>query len=97
MFDGKDMAHYVNEGAAGVQIATRFIATNECDASDTFKQVVVNAKREDIRIIKALLECRHVQLTVHCLKGLMQEKPSRQENVMVVLQHVRRMTVYHIA
>ena len=29
VFDGKDMAHYVNEGAAGVQIATRFIATNE--------------------------------------------------------------------
>ena len=36
VFDGKDMAHYVNKGAAGVQIATRFIATNECDASDTF-------------------------------------------------------------
>ena len=53
VFDGKDMAHYVNEGAAGVQIATRFIATNECDASDTFKQAVVNAKREDIRIIKS--------------------------------------------
>mgnify|MGYP002595772512 CR=1 FL=1 len=53
VFDGKDMAHYVNEGAAGVQIATRFIATNECDASDTFKQAIVNAKREDIRIIKS--------------------------------------------
>ena len=53
VFDGKDMAHYVNKGAAGVQIATRFIATNECDASDTFKQAVVNAKREDIRIIKS--------------------------------------------
>ena len=48
-------------------------------------------------LLKVLLECRHVQLTAHCLKGLMQEKPSRQENVMVVLQHVRRMTVYHIA
>ena len=53
VFDGKDMAHYVNEGAAGVQIATRFIATNECDASEYIKQAIVNAKREDIRIIKS--------------------------------------------
>ncbi|MDO5339806.1 MAG: nitronate monooxygenase [Eubacteriales bacterium] len=53
VFDGSDMAHYIKKGAAGVQIATRFIATSECDASDTFKQAVVNAKKEDIRIIKS--------------------------------------------
>lgn len=53
VFDGSDMAHYIKKGAAGVQIATRFIATNECDAADTFKQTVVNAKKEDIRIIKS--------------------------------------------
>jgi len=53
VFDGNDMAHYIKKGATGVQIATRFIATDECDASDTFKQAVVSARKEDIRIIKS--------------------------------------------
>ena len=53
VYDGADMAHYINAGAAGVQIATRFIATQECDAHDTFKQAIVNARKEDIQIIKS--------------------------------------------
>lgn len=53
VYDGKDMARLMGMGAAGVQIATRFIATDECDASDVFKQAIVNAKAEDIRIIKS--------------------------------------------
>lgn len=39
--------------ATGVQMATRFIATNECDASEVFKQVIVEAKKEDVVIIKS--------------------------------------------
>jgi NAD(P)H-dependent flavin oxidoreductase YrpB (nitropropane dioxygenase family) len=38
-------------GAAGVQLATRFIATDECDADLRFKQAVVNAQAKDIKII----------------------------------------------
>lgn len=34
-------------------MATRFIATNECDASEVFKQVIVEAKKEDVVIIKS--------------------------------------------
>ena len=34
-------------------MATRFVATNECDASDEFKQAYVKAKKEDIKIIKS--------------------------------------------
>ena len=51
VYDGADMAKYCKMGAAGIQLATRFIATNECDASDVFKQVIVNARKEDIHII----------------------------------------------
>lgn len=40
-------------GAAGAQIATRFIATEECDAAPAYKQAVVDAKEEDVRIIKS--------------------------------------------
>ena len=46
--DGHDMANMIKIGADGVQIATRFIATNECDASDNYKQIIVDSKEEDI-------------------------------------------------
>lgn len=51
IFTGADMAHYMEMGAAGVQIATRFIATHECDASQGYKDVLLEAKAEDVRII----------------------------------------------
>ncbi len=51
VFDGKDMARFTTLGAAGIQIGTRFIATNECDAHEDYKKVMVNAKKEDVRII----------------------------------------------
>ena len=53
IFDGKDMAEAIKAGADGVQIGTRFIATRECDADDVFKQVIVDSKLDDIRIIKS--------------------------------------------
>ena len=53
VFDGKDIAEAKKAGADGVQIGTRFIATKECDADDVFKQVIVDSKEEDIRIIKS--------------------------------------------
>lgn len=53
VFDGKDMAYFMNKGASGVQIATRFIATKECDASKEYKQIIVEAKKEDIVLVKS--------------------------------------------
>lgn len=53
IFSGKDIAEAIKTGADGVQIGTRFIATEECDASYNFKDVLVNATEEDIRIIKS--------------------------------------------
>jgi NAD(P)H-dependent flavin oxidoreductase YrpB (nitropropane dioxygenase family) len=46
--DGHDMAKMLSVGADGVQIATRFIATHECDASDEYKQMIIDSKEEDI-------------------------------------------------
>ncbi|MFR9255150.1 MAG: nitronate monooxygenase [Merdibacter sp.] len=45
-------------GADGVQMATRFIATYECDAADSFKQAVLQCTKEDIRLIKSPAACR---------------------------------------
>ena len=53
IWDGKDIKKFLDLGASGVQIATRFVATNECDASNEFKQAYVNAKKDDIKIIKS--------------------------------------------
>lgn len=53
IYNGQDIASYLNLGASGVQMATRFVATHECDAHINFKQAYVNAKREDITIIKS--------------------------------------------
>lgn len=48
IYTGKDIADVINQGADGVQMGTRFIATHECDAHQNFKQVLLDAKEEDI-------------------------------------------------
>ncbi len=53
VFTGADIAHFINLGADGVQIGTRFIATEECDADIRFKQAVVDCKKEDIAIVQS--------------------------------------------
>jgi NAD(P)H-dependent flavin oxidoreductase YrpB (nitropropane dioxygenase family) len=53
VFDGYDIAKYLKLGASGVQMATRFVATEECDASDEFKNAYINCKKEDIQIVKS--------------------------------------------
>ncbi len=40
-------------GASGVQMGTRFVTTDECDASAEFKQAYINAVSTDIEIIKS--------------------------------------------
>ena len=53
IFDGDDIAHFLKLGASGVQMATRFVCTDECDAHDNFKQAYLNARAEDLTIIKS--------------------------------------------
>lgn len=51
--NGAEMAQLMREGAAGAQFATRFIATEECDASEDYKKILLNAKAEDVTIVKS--------------------------------------------
>ncbi len=51
IFDGKDIAEAIHAGASGVQMATRFVATHECDAHENFKKLYVSAKATDTEII----------------------------------------------
>lgn len=49
---GEDIAKALGMGADGVQMGTRFVASNECDAHPRFKQCYVNGKKEDALLVK---------------------------------------------
>lgn len=53
VFDGFDIAKYLKLGASGVQMATRFVGTFECDASDEYKNSYIECKEEDISIVSS--------------------------------------------
>ncbi len=53
IYTREDAEHAASLGAAGVQMGTRFVTTPECDASDEYKQAYINAKKEDIVIVKS--------------------------------------------
>ncbi|WP_088346690.1 NAD(P)H-dependent flavin oxidoreductase [Bacillus cereus] len=49
---GKDIAHALKMGASGVQMGTRFVASNECDAPLSFKEKYISARLEDTILVK---------------------------------------------
>ncbi len=51
IFDHEDICHAISLGADGVQIASRFVATEECDADERYKQAYIQAKKEDVEIV----------------------------------------------
>ena len=87
IWDRADLLHALREGADGVQMASRFVCTQECDASDAFKQAYLDCTPEDIglimspaglpgRAIKGNIEQvrqRDVELGVHCPSGCLKK------------------------
>lgn len=53
IYSGEDIYKFLELGASGVQLGTRFVATDECDASDSFKQTYKDTAKDDIVIIKS--------------------------------------------
>jgi nitronate monooxygenase len=51
IYTGEDILKFLDLGAAGVQMASRFVATDECDADTAFKMAYVNANKSDMIII----------------------------------------------
>jgi nitronate monooxygenase len=51
IFTGTDIARMLQAGASGVQMATRFVCTDECEVSQEFKQAYLDSKEDDIVII----------------------------------------------
>ncbi len=53
IFDGQDIAKYLELGASGVQMGTKFVATEECDAHINFKQMYLNSRKQNIQLVKS--------------------------------------------
>lgn len=53
IYNGADAKKMLDLGASAVQLGTRFVTTDECDASLKFKQSYLNAQESDITIIKS--------------------------------------------
>ena len=53
IYTGEDIYRMMELGASGVQLGTRFVTTDECDASTAFKEQYIKARQEDIEIIKS--------------------------------------------
>ena len=53
VYSGADIKKFLDLGAAGVQMGTRFVATHECDADERFKQSYLAAREEDVTIISS--------------------------------------------
>lgn len=53
IYTGEDIYRTMQLGADGVQMGTRFVTTEECDAAPAFKQTYLDAHEEDIEIIQS--------------------------------------------
>lgn len=51
IFTGADIARILKLGTSGVQMATRFVCTTECDVSDKYKESYLKCKEDDIVVI----------------------------------------------
>ncbi|MDY6801625.1 MAG: nitronate monooxygenase [Bacteroidota bacterium] len=51
IYDGKDIYHIMQKGAKGVKMGSRFVTTEECDASIKFKEMYINSEEKDITLI----------------------------------------------
>ncbi len=50
---GKDIKEMLSLGADGVQMATRFVLSEECEVSPVFKKLFLNTKDEEVVLIKS--------------------------------------------
>lgn len=53
IYSGEDMYRMMELGAKGVQIASRFVTTEECDADIKFKNSYIKAKDNNVEIIQS--------------------------------------------
>lgn len=53
IYDNKDVERILALGADGVQVASRFVTTEECDADIKYKEAYLNCSKEDIQLVSS--------------------------------------------
>jgi nitronate monooxygenase len=76
IYTGSDIARMLQLGAAGVQMGTRFVVTDECDAAPEFKQEFLDANEEDIVIIQSPVGMPGRAINNRFLKALEKDRAS---------------------
>jgi len=101
VWDRNDFEHALQEGADGVQMGTRFVTTEECDADDAFKQAYLQCTKEDIGLImspaglpgRALhknveaIRARDLELTPKCTTGCLRKCSYKSEGERFCIVH----------
>jgi NAD(P)H-dependent flavin oxidoreductase YrpB (nitropropane dioxygenase family) len=75
--DARDVSRFLAQGAAGVQIATRFLACSDGDVHDAFKQMHLGKKADDVVIIKSCVK----GMNARAVRNAFTEKLARGEAV----------------
>ena len=79
IYEHTDYERAFTLGADGVQIATRFVTTEECDADERYKQAYIQAKKEDIVIVNSPVGMPGRAISGEFIKSVKsgRERPSR--------------------
>ena len=92
IFTRSDVKHAFELGADGVQVATRFVTTEECDAPMSYKQAYINAKKEDIVITNSPVGMPGRAIMNPFLRTI-KEKPLKVEHCYHCLEHCDPATI----
>lgn len=87
IYSREDVRHALEDlGADGVQLGTRFVTTEECDAPEAFKQAYLDVKKDGIVIVKS-----PVGMPGRAIKNAFLERPGRKNPVSChqCLEHCR--------
>lgn len=82
IYTREDRDHCMSLGAAGVQMGTRFVTTEECDAADAYKEAYLRAQKDDIVIVKS-----PVGMPGRAIRNAFLEKVAAGERFMTGCRH----------
>ncbi len=101
VWDRADLEYALAQGADGVQMASRFVCTEECDADPAFKQAYLDCVKEDIGLImspaglpgRALvanldaIRLRDLEMTPGCPTGCLKKCTYKSEQERFCIVH----------
>ncbi len=90
IMDGCDIAKALDYGASGVQMATRFVASEECEASDKFKELYLSSSPEDSVLIDSPVGLPGRAIRNHLTESLLEHKKLPIKECKGCLKHCSR-------